>query len=108
MYDRLGFGRNLVLSSSVPGNQAIEVVAVGAVGAEGLLIKQAFDAAAQANLIGVIVEAHGPAHLAVPAAAKDHDSGRAQAGGKHAQRPHPARLLFLVTHLPQPVSPSKS
>ena len=103
----LGFGRNLFFSSPVAGNQAVEVVAVGSEGAEVGLVEEAFDAAAQANLIGVILEADRPTHLAVPAAAEDHDSGCSEAGGYHAQRPQPVRLLFRVTHLPQPVSPSK-
>ena len=98
----LGFGMNLVPSSLVAGNQAIEVVAVGTVGAESCFIKQALDAAAQANLIGVILEANWPTHLAVPAPAKDYHSGSTQPGGNYAQRPQPTRLLFQFTHLPQP------
>lgn len=96
-------GLGLRSSSTVASHQAIEVVAVRSVGAEGLLIKQAFDAAAQANLIGVILETHGPTHLTVPAAAQDHHSSRSQPGGNHPYRPHPARLLFLFTQLPEPV-----
>jgi len=104
----LGFGMKLVLSRSVPGNQATEVVAVGSVGAESFLIKQALDAAAQANLIRVILEANRPTHFAVPATAKDHYSGCPQPSRNQTQRPQPTRLLFRFTHLPQPVSPSKS
>ena len=70
----LRLGETLTLSSPVTSHQAIEVVAVRSISAEGLLIKQAFDAAAQTNLIGMIVEAHRPTHLAVPAAAQDHYS----------------------------------
>jgi len=103
---RLGSSGNLANPSLVARNQAIEVVAVGSVGAEGLFIKQALDAAAQANLIGVITEANRPTHLAVPATSEDYDSSRSHPGGKHTQTPEPTRLLFLFTHLPQPVSPS--
>lgn len=103
----LGFGTDRPLSNLVAGNQAIEVVAVGSVGAEGFLIKQALDATAQANLIGMILEANWPTHLAVPAAPENHHPGGAQPGGNDAQRPQPTRLLFLLTHLPQPVSPTK-
>jgi len=81
---RRGFGMHLTVSNSVASHQAIEVVTVGSVSAEGLLIKQAFDAAAQANLIGVILEADRPTHLAVPAAAEDHHSRRSQPGSNHA------------------------
>ena len=104
----LGLGMNLVPSRVVAGHQLIEVVTVRSVSAKGLLIEQALDAAAEADLIGVIVEANRPTHLAVPAAAKDHYSGRSQPSGNHEQRPQPPRLLFLFTHLRQPVNPSKN
>ena len=71
-----GFGLGLTFSGLVVSHQAVEVVAVGSESAESLLIKQAFDAAAQANLVRVILEAHRPTHLPVPAATKDHDPGR--------------------------------
>ena len=106
--DGLRLGLTLALAHSVASHQAIEVVAVGSVSAEGFLIKQAFDATAQAYLIGVILKAHRPTHLPVPAAAEDHNSSRSQPGRNHAQRPQPTRLLFLFTHLPQPVSTSQS
>ncbi len=57
-----------------PGNQAIKIIAVGPVGLEGFLVKQAFDAASHAYLVGVALGANGPAHFAVPATAK-HDYG---------------------------------
>jgi len=93
----LGLGTNFRDLRLVAGNQVMEIIAVGSVGAERLLIKQAFDAAPQANLIRVILEANRPAHLAVPAASKNHDSSRPEAGGNHSQRPQPARLLFVFT-----------
>jgi hypothetical protein len=106
----LGFGMNLILilTSSVPGNQPIEIVTIGSVRAEGLLIKQALDAAAQANLIRVILEANRPTHLAMPATTEDHYSSRSQPSSNHTQRPPPTRLLFFFTHQPQPVSPSNA
>jgi hypothetical protein len=104
---RLSFRRNFGSPAPITRNQAIEVVAVRSVGAEGLLIKQPLDATAQADLIGVILETDRPTHLAVPAAAKDDDSGGAQSRGNHTQRPQPTRLLILFAHLPQPVSPTK-
>ena len=84
MYGGLGFGLNFIVSGSVASNQATEIVAIRSVGAESFLIKQALDAAAQANLIGAILEANRPTHLAVPATAKDHHSGCAQPGCNHA------------------------
>ena len=103
-----GLGLQLTVSHSVASHQAIEVVAIGSVSAKSLLIKQTLDAAAQANLVRVILIAHRPTHLSVPAAAEDHDSRRSQPGSNHAQGPQPTRLLFLVTHPRQPVIPSKS
>lgn len=47
----LDFRLNLVPSRTIPGDQTIEVVTVGSVCAEGLLIEQTLDAAAQANLV---------------------------------------------------------
>jgi hypothetical protein len=102
----LGFRMNVILASAVAGNQATEIVAVGSVGAEVLLIEQPFDAAAQANLIRVILVPNRPTHFAVPATAEDHHSRRSQPSRDHTQRPQPTRLLFLFTHLLQPVSPS--
>ena len=92
--------------SAIPGNQTTEVVTVGSVCAEGLLIKQTLDAAAQANLIRVILEPNRPTHFAVPATAEDHNSRSSQPSRDHTKRPQPTRLLFLFTHPPQPVSPS--
>lgn len=71
-----GLGLQLTVSNAVASYQAIEVVAVGSVSAKSLLIKQALDAAAQANLVRVILIAHRPTHLAVPATAEDHHSRR--------------------------------
>ena len=98
-------GVKLFASSLVPGNQAIEVVAVGSVSAKGLLIKQTLDAASQANLIGMILETNRPTHLAVPAAAEYHYSSSTQPGRNYTQRPQPTRLLFLR---PRPASTCKS
>jgi hypothetical protein len=62
-------GMNLSAPNSVAGHQAIEVVTERTVSAEGFLVEQAFDAATQANLVGVILEANRPTHPAMPAAA---------------------------------------
>jgi hypothetical protein len=105
--DRLRLGETLTLSSPVTSHQAIEVVAVRSISAEGLLIKQAFDAAAQANLIRAILEAHRPTHPAMPTAAQEHHSSGSQPGGNYSKRPQPTRLLFLFTHPPQPVHTSQ-
>jgi len=67
---------SLTVSLPVVSYEAVEVVAIGSESSEGLFIKQAFDAAAQADLIGVILEAHRPTHLPVPAAAENHHPSR--------------------------------
>ena len=106
MDSRLGLGKSLFAASPVLHDEFIEIVAIGSVGAEGLLVKQTLDATAQANLIGMILEAYRPTHLAMPATAEDYDSSRSQPGRNYTQRPQPTRLLFHFTHLPRPVSPS--
>jgi hypothetical protein len=65
---------NLSAASPVLRDQSIEIVTIRSVRAECLFIKQALDATTQADLIRVILRANRPTHLAVPAAAKDHDS----------------------------------
>lgn len=75
VFGRLGFGKNFAGSSPVARDQAAEVVTVRSVGAESFLIKQALDAAAQANLIGAILRADRPTHIAVPATAEEHHAG---------------------------------
>jgi len=70
-----------------------------------MVVEQTLDTATQANLIGVTLCTNRPAHPAVPATAQDHDANTRQSCGQQAQRPKPARLLILLTHLPQPVSP---
>ena len=107
MHAGISRGRNLAGSSPVAGNQPVEVIAVRSVRAESFFIEEALDATPEADLIGAILEANRPAHSAVPAAAKNYDSRRSQPSGNHTQRPHPTRLLFLVTHDLQPLSRSK-
>ena len=76
-------GMSLSASNPIAGYQAIEVVTVRPVSAEGFLVEQPFDAAAQANLVGVILVADRPAHPAMPAAAKKHHSSGSQPGGNY-------------------------
>lgn len=92
---------------AIPGNKAIKIVAVGSVCLKRFLVEQPFDTAAQTHLIGVTLGANWPTHLSVPAPTKQHHAGASQAGSQ-TQRPRPARFLLLVTHLPQPVSGSKT
>lgn len=63
-------------SNSVASHQAIQIVTIRPIRAESLFIKQAFDAAAEANLVGMVLEAHRPAHSAVPAAAENNHASR--------------------------------
>ena len=74
-------------SDAVTSHEVIQIVAVWPVSAESFFIKQAFDAAAQANLVGAVMEAHRPAHFAVPASAENDHASRAQSGGDYAERP---------------------
>ena len=78
---RLAFG------ISVASHEMIQIVAVGPIRAESCFIEQAFDAATQANLIRMILEAYRPAHFAVPTTAENHHASRAQTSGHHAERP---------------------
>jgi hypothetical protein len=68
----------------VSSNQASEVITEGAVRAEGGDIEEAFDAAAEADLIGAILIADRPAHLAVPATAKEKYSSSSDTGSDYA------------------------
>lgn len=87
----MNFGVGILLefnaAGAFPGDQAVEVVAIRSVAAEILLVEQAFDAAAQTNLIGVSLGANGPAHILVPAAAQDGDGGSCQTRGDYSERP---------------------
>lgn len=67
MFGRLGGGCDLREPGSIQGNKAVQVVAVGTVGTEGFFIEQTLDTATQTDLVGVVLEANWPAHLAVPA-----------------------------------------
>src|SRR5690348_1670868 len=79
----------------------MQIVAVGAVAVKRVLIKQALDAATQADLVGIAFHPDGPAHLSVPAPAQHHHRRSRDAGGHQAHGPEPARhgftgLLFLI------------
>jgi len=77
-------GRSAAALRTIPGQEAVQIVTVRAVGAEGLLVEKPLDPAAEANLIGVILSTNWPAHFAVPAAAKQHHSGASKSGGQQA------------------------
>ena len=64
----------------VLGDQAVEIVTIRTVGAERPLIEQAFDSAAQAYLVRVVLIADRPAHFAVPAPAEHEHGGSGNAG----------------------------
>ena len=84
MLHGFGFRFNSFLVRQVPGNQPIQVVTVWPISAERVFIKQALDAATQADLVGVLLQADRPAHLAMPATAKNHQSSPCQPGSHHA------------------------
>src|SRR5208282_1879208 len=76
----LSFRFRAVLMRQVPGNQAIQFVTVGSVGAKSVFIEQTLDAATQADLVGVLLQAYWPAHSAMPAAGKNHQSSACHPG----------------------------
>jgi hypothetical protein len=108
MFDGFVFRRGQVLVLQVPGNQSVQIVAVRAVSAKFPFVEQALDSATHANLVGMLLQAHRPAHFAMPTAAKHHQSGACHTCGHHAQRPTPTRLLLLFNHRTQPVTSSKA
>ena len=61
-----------VISRIGPGDQTIKFVTVRTVSKESLFIEQSLDSTTEANLVGIALRTHRPAHFAVPAAAKQH------------------------------------
>jgi len=59
---------------AVPGNQFLQLVTVGTVAPESVLIEKALCAAAEANLVTVTRSPHRPAHPPMPAAAEQNRS----------------------------------
>jgi hypothetical protein len=84
-----GFPQGFIVLHSLPGNEAIKVVAVRPEGPKVLLVKEPLDPAAQANLVGVFLDANRPTHLAMPAAAQDHHRSPGYAGSHNPQGPRP-------------------
>jgi hypothetical protein len=79
---------------------------VGSVRTKLLLVKETLNPAAQADLIGTVLGANGPAHFAMPAASERHDSRPCHSSRDETDGPLPTRLLllFLFTHGLQPVA----
>jgi hypothetical protein len=82
----------------LPGNQAVQIVAIGTVGLEESFIEEPLDPTAEAHLIGVFLRTNGPAHFAVPASPENHDGSAGYPSCQQAQRPYPARLLLFLAH----------
>ncbi len=91
-------GDALPVLSLVPRNEAVQIVAIGAVRAKRPFVKQALDSATQTNLVGVSLGANRPTQLSVPAAAKDDHPNAGQAGCQNSPRPQPSSL-FLADRL---------
>jgi hypothetical protein len=108
VFDRLNVGIGLLPAFEFPGDKAIQIVTIGPVGAESLFVEQPLDPTTSTNLVGMILQTNRPAHFAVPAAAKNHQSSSSHSRGHQAQRRCPTRPLFLFTHRPQPVTRSKT
>ena len=92
---------NLSLSlapGKFPGNQPIQVVTVRPIRAKALLIKQALDPAAHANLIGMFLYPDRPAHLSMPASSKEHNRRSTQPCRQKAQGPQTSGFVFLFRH----------
>ena len=71
---RYGSG-SLGTLGTIPGKQAVQIVAIGSVSTEIPFIKQPLDPTTQADLVGVILEANRPAHFAVPATSQNDNPG---------------------------------
>lgn len=68
---------------TIPIDKLVQVIAKRAIGLKGLLVEEPLDATAQANLIGLALNADGPAHLAMPAATeRDHRCACDSSGNK--------------------------
>jgi hypothetical protein len=83
----LGLGDS---SGSIPGNQPIQVVAVGTIGTKGFLVEKALNSAAQAYLIRMLLVADRPTHLAMPAAAQNEHCSPRNSGSNNTERQFPA------------------
>lgn len=94
----------LPLTCVNPGDQPVQIVTVGAVGAKYILVEQALDSATQADLVGVTLGAHWPTHPAVPATTEQHHAGTSQSCGQKPEGPQPLRLLFVLTHNAEPIT----
>jgi len=83
---------------TIPGDEAIQVVAIRPIGLKERFIKKALSPTAEAHLVGVFLCTDGPTHFAMPAPAKNHDGSARNTRSEQAQRPDPTRLLLLLTH----------
>ena len=88
------------LFSSLPGDEPIQLVTVRTVGAECLFIEKPLDAAAEANLIRMLLVAHRPAHFAMPATAKNQHCSASYSRGYQTEGNLPAGLLFFCHQNP--------
>jgi len=74
-------------SGVIPLPEAVQVVTIRAVSTESLLVKQALDTTSEAHLVGTILGTDGPAHPAMPAAAKQHDRSARDTCSHQTKRP---------------------
>ena len=65
-------------------NQEGKVVAVGSVSLKRFFVEQAFNAATEANLVGISLRTDWPAEFTMPAAPENHHGGGSNAGGHQA------------------------
>lgn len=79
--------RRLGQLRTFPGDKSAQIVAIGPIGTEVMLIKKAFDPAPEANLVGMVLRADGPAHFSMPASAKHYHRGAGQSCSHDPKRP---------------------
>ena len=78
-------------AGAVSGNEFSQVVAVRAIAAKRLGVKQSLDATVGTNSIGIlIIVPRRPTHVAVPAPAEEDNRGGAYSRSGNAERPSPA------------------
>ncbi|HEY7615572.1 MAG TPA: hypothetical protein VH744_02120 [Terriglobales bacterium] len=64
-------------ASTLPCNQAVQIITIRPIAAETFLVKKALDPAAEAHLVGMILGADRPAHVLVPTTSQNgHGSSR--------------------------------
>ena len=99
---------SFLMFSSLPGDEPVQLVTVRTVGAKCLFIEKPLDAAAEANLIRMLLVAHRPAHSAMPATAKNQHRSASYSSGYQTEGDLPTGLLFFCHQNPSQQSFNKA